>query len=143
MSTILWLRGKLRQALYINQQALDLAGESPAAAQPRLNGVSILYEINDLEGAESSAQIAVTLSELGGFVETQLNAYFFLGKIQLVRGDLAGAMRQIEKVGPNAAPPHRLPTFPCIACCLSCCIGDSAPGFGYRHGLGQPAFGIC
>jgi len=35
LTQILWLRGRLRQALNMGQQALELAGQSPAAAVPR------------------------------------------------------------------------------------------------------------
>jgi hypothetical protein len=35
MGEILWLRGRLREALEVEKQAVDLAGQSPAAAKPR------------------------------------------------------------------------------------------------------------
>ena len=35
LSQILWLRGRLRQALDMGQEAIELGGQSPAAAVPR------------------------------------------------------------------------------------------------------------
>jgi LuxR family maltose regulon positive regulatory protein len=80
VSQILWLRGKLSQALTVGQEAVESAGESPAGAFPRLILGYILHERNELEKAALNSQLSITLSELGGFAENRIAAYYCLAQ---------------------------------------------------------------
>ena len=109
---ILNARGSLRAALEMVQRAVDLAGQSPAAAVPRMSLSPLLYEANDLEGAAHSARLGLELSELGGMAIPMANPYFRLAQIRLVQGDIAGANAMMAKADqadlhPIVSPPSK------------------------------------
>jgi LuxR family maltose regulon positive regulatory protein len=105
LGTILWRRGRLRQALDMARRAVDLAGQSPAAALPLWVLASVLYELNDLEGAARSAQLAIELSEPGRTAEPSIVNYFLLAQKQLAQGAEADAVLQMQKADQVALHP--------------------------------------
>jgi LuxR family maltose regulon positive regulatory protein len=96
LSRILLLRGRLSMAFALAQEALELAGQSPAAAFPRYILAAILYEQNDLEGAALNVQMGVKLNEFSRNAEGQINAYYILVKKCLIQGDAAGVSSEME-----------------------------------------------
>ena len=99
---ILWLRGRLRQALRMSQRGVDLAAQSPAAAGSLFFLAEVLYELNDLEEAALNFRSAVKFSELGGFAEVRIYAHCYLARIHLARGDSVGALAAMEKADQTA-----------------------------------------
>jgi LuxR family maltose regulon positive regulatory protein len=97
LSQILWLRGRLRQALAVGQEAVESAGESPAAAFPRLILGYILYERNELEEAALHSQLSIKLSELGGFAENRIAAYYCLARGLQVRQETWQAEESMKR----------------------------------------------
>jgi LuxR family maltose regulon positive regulatory protein len=97
LSLILLLRGRLRQAIAAGQQAVDLAGQSPASAGSRSALGVVLYERNELEGAARSSRLAIKWSELSGYAESRLWAYYCLAQALLANGDVAGAEKEMVK----------------------------------------------
>jgi LuxR family maltose regulon positive regulatory protein len=97
MSQILWLRGKLSQALTVGQESVESAGESPAAAFPRLILGYILYERNELEEAALHSQLSIKLSELGGFAENRIAAYYCLARGLQVRQETWQAEESMKR----------------------------------------------
>ncbi len=65
---ILWLRGRLSEALEMDQRAVDMARQTPLAAAPQSGLCLLLYERNDLEGAATKRPVSARLQQNGGFV---------------------------------------------------------------------------
>ena len=106
LGVILFSRGRLREALGMVQQAVDLAGQVPAAAAlARSIQASLLYERNDLEGAASSAQLSLEFCQYGGLEMVQLDSCFWLARTRLAQGDVAGAKAAMENMDRSARLP--------------------------------------
>lgn len=91
------VRGKLRRAFELHQQAIELAGSFPSAAVSHGSLSALYYEWNDLEAAVHHVQQAIDLSQLmgGQGLPPRLNA--MLARYRLAQGDEAGAMKALEK----------------------------------------------
>jgi len=87
MARILRNRGRLQKALELSQQAIDMAGQSPAALSPRHVLDLILYEWNDLEAAAYDQENYAELGELRGNPEYHVSWYIFLGRTRLAQGN--------------------------------------------------------
>ena len=105
LGAILSCRGRLREALEIVQQAVDLAGQSPAAGLPRSIQAVLLYERNDLEESARTAQLSIEFCELGGQPMVLLDSCFWLARARLAQGDVAGAMAAMENMDQAARLP--------------------------------------
>ncbi len=58
---------------------------------------TVLYERNDLDEAARSSRLAVKWSELSGYAELRIAAYYCLAQKLLARGDFAEADREMAK----------------------------------------------
>ena len=58
---------------------------------------TVLYERNDLDEAARSSRLAVKLSELSGYAESRIPAYYCLAQKLLARGDIAEADAEMAK----------------------------------------------
>jgi LuxR family transcriptional regulator, maltose regulon positive regulatory protein len=109
LSLILWLRGKLSDALQSGEQAVELAGQSPGAQWPHCMIGTVLYERNELEEAERRSRLAVKWVELGGYAESP--AYYCLARDLLAKGYEAEADREIAKGDEASRHPTAGPLF--------------------------------
>jgi LuxR family transcriptional regulator, maltose regulon positive regulatory protein len=99
-------QGRLREADEAFQSALHLLTEagfelSPAAGVLHIGRGALLYERNDLDGAERALERGVELAERTGDVSTLVWAYVTLSRNKRARGDEEGALekaRQAERV---------------------------------------------
>ena len=58
---------------------------------------TVLYERNELEEAALSSELSVKWSELGGFAENRIPAYYCLAQKLLAKGELARAEEEMKK----------------------------------------------
>jgi LuxR family transcriptional regulator, maltose regulon positive regulatory protein len=108
---ILWLRGKLRQALTSAEQTIELAGQSPGAAHPHgLLGV-VLYERNELQEAARNSRLSVKWSEFSGYGELLIQAYYCLAQSLLAMGEAAEAESEMTKGDEASRHPTVSPLF--------------------------------
>jgi ATP/maltotriose-dependent transcriptional regulator MalT len=99
-------QGRLREADEAFRRALQLLTErgfelSPAAGVVHIGIGTLLYERNDLGGAERELERGVELAERTGDVSTLVWAYVTLSRTNRARGDEGGALeraRQAERV---------------------------------------------
>jgi LuxR family maltose regulon positive regulatory protein len=99
-------QGRLREADEAFRRALRLLTEegfelSPAAGVVHIGMADLLYERDDLDGAERQLERGVELVERTGDVSTLVWAYVTLSRNKLARGDEGGALemaRQAERV---------------------------------------------
>jgi LuxR family maltose regulon positive regulatory protein len=99
-------RGRLREADEAFRRALRLLTEegfelSPAAGVVHIGTADLLYERDDLDGAERALERGVGLAERTGDVSTLVWAYVTLSRVKRARGDEGGALeraRQAERV---------------------------------------------
>jgi LuxR family maltose regulon positive regulatory protein len=99
-------QGRLREADETFRDALRLLTEgdfelSPAAGVVHIGMANLLYERDDLDGAERALERGVKLAERSGDVSTQVWAYVTLSRAKRARGDEGGALemaRQAERV---------------------------------------------
>ncbi len=100
---ISYWRGKLRQAIDLCEHAIELAGQSPAAAAPHMYLGIVLYERNDLESAAFHLNKALEFDQLIGQPEIQEACYAFLFRVRSAQGDEAGALKAADKFEEVAA----------------------------------------
>jgi LuxR family transcriptional regulator, maltose regulon positive regulatory protein len=99
LSLISIRRGRLGQAMNQAQQGLELAGPSPAAALPHAFFAYCLYEHNDLDSAVSHLDRSFERSRLMGFEAIGHEVFFFyLARIRLARGNVAGALEAVNQI---------------------------------------------
>ncbi len=108
---ILWLQGRLGEALEMDRQAVDLAMQTPLAAAPQSGLCLLLYERNDLEGAVRSARLALASSRMEGLAGARRRARYCLVLERLARGDTAGAAAEIEEADEAARHPAVSPSY--------------------------------
>jgi LuxR family maltose regulon positive regulatory protein len=105
LGIMLWQRGSLHQASGRYQEAIGLAGQSPASINPRLTlAYTIYYEWNDLEAAARQQELAIELSRLSGstagtttFMDGRAVGHYLLAHVRRAQGDIAGAKTAAEK----------------------------------------------
>jgi LuxR family maltose regulon positive regulatory protein len=108
LGNILFLRGKLRQALKSGKRAVEMAGQSPGAYLPL--GI-VQYERNELEEAARLLRAAVKLSDLVGHLELIIPAYYYLAQCLLAGGDAAEAEGEMAKGDVASRHPTVSPLF--------------------------------
>jgi LuxR family maltose regulon positive regulatory protein len=89
-------KGKLRRAAGRHQQAIELAGASPAAAVTHQSLSALYYEWNDLEAAVHHGQRAIELGQLTGGRDFLARVNAILARCILAQNDEAGAMKALE-----------------------------------------------
>jgi LuxR family maltose regulon positive regulatory protein len=90
-------RGRLREAEEAFQQAMRLLTEEgyellPAAGVVHVGMGALLYERNDLDGAERELNRGMQLAERAREVSSLVWAYITFSRVKLARGDEAGAL---------------------------------------------------
>lgn len=103
-------QGRLREADEAFRRALRLLTEggfelSPAAGVVHIGMGALLYERNELDGAERALERGVELAERTGDVSTLVWAYVTLSRNKRARGDEEGALeraRQAERIARNS-----------------------------------------
>ena len=89
--------GRLRRAAEQLQQAIELAGMSPAAGSSHMSCGAVLGEWNRLEEAIYHMQKAIELGQISFTPEFVARSFFLLAYLRLVQGDETGAMKALEK----------------------------------------------
>jgi LuxR family maltose regulon positive regulatory protein len=89
--------GKLRRAAEQLQQAIELAGTSPAAAPSHESWGAVLGEWNQLEAAVYHMQKAIELGQLSCTPEFVARSIILLAYLRLAQGNEAEAMKALEK----------------------------------------------
>jgi LuxR family maltose regulon positive regulatory protein len=89
--------GRLRQAAEKVQQAIEMAGESPAAGTSHQAWGALLGEWNRLEEAVYHMQKAIELGQVASSQEFVGRAFFLLAYLKLVQGDEAGSVAALRK----------------------------------------------
>src|SRR3972149_982895 len=111
LSFILWLRGKVRQALTTGEQAVEMSGQSPGASWPHGVLGFVRYEWNELEEAARSTREAVKWSEVSGYLETLIPFYHCLAQSLLAGGKAAEAEAELAKGAEGSRHPPLSPLF--------------------------------
>ncbi len=111
LGNILWLRGRLSQALESGKQAVELAGQSPGASWPHCMVGIVLYERNELEEAARSINLAMKWSELSGYAELLIPIYYCMAQSLLARGEGAEAENAMAKADEASRHPTVSPLF--------------------------------
>lgn len=94
-------RGRLRAALALGHEALTIARAHPEL-QCQMANVNIylshiLYEQNDLQGAEHALQEAIRHGETGGTFDTAVAIQTMLARVRIAQGDLTGAAEALSE----------------------------------------------
>ena len=108
---ILWLRGRLSEALEMDRQAVNMASQTALAAAPQSGLCLLLYERNDLDGAARNARLALASSRIEGLSGVRRRAHYCLVLERLARGDFAGAAAEIESADEAARHPLVSPSY--------------------------------
>ena len=108
---ILWLQGRLGEALEMDRQAMDLARQTPLAAAPQSGLCLLLYERNELDGAARNARLALAASRMEGLAGARRRARYCLVLERLARGDMAGTAAEIEAADEAARHPAVSPSY--------------------------------
>ncbi len=110
--------GQLRQARdhwqELQQLVNSLGGPLPVAAYPDLFQAQLAYEWNQLEVAQSAAEIAIDRTAPLQYMDILAGAYEVLVRVCMARGDLTGAeqaVREMERVNQSAGIPLFRPYF--------------------------------
>jgi len=90
-------QGKLKRAVEIYKNAIELGGKTALADVPRSILCLFQYHLNDLEGAAESARLAVEYGERTGETGGMVGHYY-QAQVCLARGDAAGADAAMEKM---------------------------------------------
>lgn len=94
-------RGRLRAALALGHEALALAQAHPELQREEANInlylSHILYEQNDLQGAERTLLDAIRHAEAGGMFDTAVAIRTMLARVRLAQGDLTGAAEALSQ----------------------------------------------
>ncbi len=89
--------GKLHESFGLYQQALELAGESPAGYVSHQCLGDLYYEWNDLKAAVYHVQQAIEQIKIGGTTFLLVQLHEMLASCLLAQGDKAGAGEVFEK----------------------------------------------
>jgi LuxR family transcriptional regulator, maltose regulon positive regulatory protein len=90
------LRGRLREAVNMYRQSIELAGNSPFSGFPKLNLGAIYYEWNDLEQSLNNVNESIHISKMNG--ETRrIGTYYYKARILLLKNDISGAEAEIAQ----------------------------------------------
>lgn len=82
---------------YGMSQAIDFAGEkSPLAALPALPLADILYDRNDLSGAEDLVRDYLPVVRQFGFADEVMAGFLLAPRLHFAKGDIAGAYRALD-----------------------------------------------
>jgi len=88
-------RGRLRAALALGHEALTIAQAHPElqreVANVNIYLSHILYEQDDLQGAERALRDAMRHAEAGGSFDAAVAIHTMLARVRLAQGDLTGA----------------------------------------------------
>jgi LuxR family maltose regulon positive regulatory protein len=97
LMTIMHRKGELGRVAEMCQQAIELAGSSPASLVPHISLSAVLYEWNDLEGAVSHIQQAIEMGQLVGTMQARMLVHDTLAGYRTAQGDKAEALKALEK----------------------------------------------
>jgi len=97
LMSIVRRKGKLRQVVEMDYQALDRFGPSPASMVPHFFLGTIYYEWNDLDGAAGHIQQAIELGKLIGTMQSRVLIHRFLACVRLAQGDHDGFVKALER----------------------------------------------
>ncbi len=90
-------QGRLHRAFAACRQALEMAGQSPVAAQAHAGMGLVLYEWNDLEAAAHHWERSIELGRLWGNVDALSGDYVALAWLRRAQGDLPGAFEALQE----------------------------------------------
>ncbi len=90
------MRGDLSLADNLARQAIELAGKTPASSVALYALGEVLYERNDLEGADRNFQMACEMNELFGNPHPKVSNYYHLALTRMAAGDMDGAVEAME-----------------------------------------------
>ena len=91
--------GKVKRAVEIYKNAIELAGQTPSAGGGLRNMLCLVqYIMNDLEAVAENAGFALEWGELSGGLRGAMPALFCQAQICLARGDAAGAAAAMERL---------------------------------------------
>ncbi|HET8841988.1 MAG TPA: LuxR C-terminal-related transcriptional regulator, partial [Ktedonobacteraceae bacterium] len=99
------------------QPVTCLVGDSPlpGAYEAHLGLARILYEWNDLEGAQQHGQHGVQLAKQAGDTNGLIAGNILLARLQLARGDVAGATALLAQAEQSARLPNFVSRIPEVA----------------------------
>jgi LuxR family transcriptional regulator, maltose regulon positive regulatory protein len=109
---------ELHQAAETYQRILQLAGDQPLQiiGEVHLGLAHILYEWNDLEGAEQHGQQSIQLErQYEKWIDRYIICEVFLARLKLARGDVAGAAAMLAQASQSAHQQNFVYRFPEIA----------------------------
>ncbi|HNT77027.1 MAG TPA: LuxR C-terminal-related transcriptional regulator [Anaerolineae bacterium] len=112
------LDNQLYPAAETYRRVLQLAGEypQPNVAETYLGLARIHYEWNDLDAAEQYAQQSLQLArQFDRAIDRFIVSEVFLTRLQLARGDVAGAAAQVAQIEQSARQRHFVHRLPEIA----------------------------
>lgn len=90
-------QGRLRRAADQLQQAIELAGDTPASAPAHESWACVLGEWNRLEEAAQQMQLAIDVGQTGNTPEFISRSITLLSYFKLAQGDETGAMKTLER----------------------------------------------
>jgi LuxR family maltose regulon positive regulatory protein len=97
MMSIAWRKSKLRRVAEMAQQALEWAGQSPAAIVPHILLSHMHYEWNDLDEAAGRIQQAIEVGKLVGTMQARVMIQYYLARVRLAQDDYDGFMKALER----------------------------------------------
>jgi LuxR family maltose regulon positive regulatory protein len=109
---------ELHQAAETYRRILQLAGDQPLQiiGEVHLGLAHILYEWNDLEGAEQHGQQSIQLErQYEKWIDRYIICEVFLASLKLARGDAAGAAAMLAQASQSAHQQNFVYRFPEIA----------------------------
>jgi LuxR family maltose regulon positive regulatory protein len=95
-------KGRLRKAVEMARQALDIVGSSPASAMPHLILSQVYYEWNDIAMSIKHIEQMNDLSRLIGKMQVRVWIHDALAKYRLVQGDENGFLEALNKADMEA-----------------------------------------
>lgn len=98
LGNITGYQGKLKRAVEIYKKAIESAGQTATAGDPRSSLCLVQYILNDLEAAAENARLAVEWGEFSGEMAGAMWALFYQAQVCLARGDAAGAAAAMERM---------------------------------------------
>ena len=109
---------ELHQAAETYQRILQLAGDQPLQiiGEVHLGLANILYEWNDLGGAEQHGQQSIQLErQYEKWIDRYIICEVFLARLKLAQGDVAGAATMLAQASQSAHQQNFVYRFPEIA----------------------------
>ncbi len=109
------LENQLHLAAQTYQHVLQLAGDHPLQIiyEAHLGLARVLYEWNDLDGAERQGQQSLQLAlQYESVIDRFIVCEVFLARLRLAQGDVAGAAAMLDRAGQSARQRnfvHRIP----------------------------------